>query len=470
MPWISVTTPMARVTAVLLAGLAIAPVVRADDLAARVQQLEAKLAASLQTIDKLSARVSELERTQSPVPPPAAAPRPAPSAAASAPAASVTAASAPPTESQASALTALETSVHQISEGLGRRDPEAGVPVHGFADVGAGWSSAEDPLRQKGFNAGSLDIYLTPQVGDRVKTLFELVLEQLPDGEGKFEAERLQLGYTASDSLTLWMGRFHNSIGLWNTLFHHGANLQTSILRPRFIDFEDKGGIIPTHSVGLWGSGRVPTEAGRLTYDLYVGNGPTIRDQSLDINTFTDDTSNKLLGFNVGLKPNGALSGWTFGVHGFSAEVNVRSSTDTILSTTSARLGGAYFEYDSDPWNMLGEYYYQRNRDAASTLTTSNNLWFVQASRSFGAFVPYVRYERAALDPSDVYFRSLLYGRSYQRALVGLRYDLNPRAAIKAEWTDTHEAATQQIDETGAIVPFLTVRYRGLALQYSIAF
>ena len=366
-------------------------------------------------------------------------------------------------------MTALETSVHQISEGLGRRDPEAGLPLHGFADVGAGWSSSQDPNRLRGFNAGSLDIYLTPQLGN-VKALFELVIEHLPNGETEFEAERLQIGYTASDSLTLWGGRFHNPIGLWNTLYHHGANLQTSIARPRFIDFEDKGGIIPTHSAGVWGSGRVPTDAGRITYDLYVGNGPTIRNRSLDINTFTDDNSNKLIGFNAGFRPSGALGGWTFGVHGFGTDVDARSTTNAILSTTSVRLGGAYAEYDNDGWNVISEYYYQRNRDAATSMSTSNNMWFVQGSRSFGAFVPYARYERASLDPSDVYFRSLLYGRSYQRAVVGLRYDLSPRAAIKTELADTHESATQQIDETGASMPFPAVRYRGLSIEYSIAF
>jgi len=463
-----------RLMAALSVGLLIAPAARADDLAQRIQQLEARLAASQQTIDKLSARVTELERALVRQP---AAPLPAASAPAVAPAVKpaepVVAAAAPaasaPTD-QEPAIPAPDTSGHPTSEGYAGRDPEAGLPLHGFADVGAAWSTSEDPLRLRGFHAGSLDIYLTPQLGDRVKALFELVLENLPDGEHEFEAERLQLGYIANDSLTLWMGRFHNPIGLWNTLYHHGAYLQTSIARPRFIDFEDKGGIIPTHTVGVWGTGRVATDAGRLNYDLYVGNGPTIRDRSLDVNLSNDDTANKSVGFNVGLVPGGSLTGWTFGVHGMGSDVQARSSTGTLLSTTRVRLGGAYFEYERDPWNVLGEYYYQRDRDEASSMTTSNNLWFVQASRSFGAFVPYLRYERAALDTADLYFRSLLYGRPYQRAVFGLRYEVNPRSALKAEWAETREYSILQIDETGAVVPFPAVRYRGLAIQYSIAF
>jgi hypothetical protein len=458
MPKISMTARMARAAGILLACLALAPGARADDLAARVEMLEARLAASMQTIERLSARVSELERSAAlPAQPLAAAP-------------AVGAASAPAADSQAKTVAALEASVQQISEGLSRPDPAAGLPLHGFADVGAAWTTDQDPLRRQGFNAGTLDIYLTPQIGDRVKALFELVLEHLPDQSSEFEAERLQIGYTVSDALTLWLGRFHNSIGLWNTLYHHGAFLQTSITRPRFIEFEDKGGIIPTHSAGLWGSGHAPTAIGRVSYDLYVANGPTIRDRSLDINTFTDDTSNKLVGFNAGIRPDGPLSGWTFGLHGLGANVNAVSSANAILSATRVRLGGAYFQYESDAWNLLGEYYRQHNRDELTSIATSNNLWFAQASHSFGAFVPYMRYERASLDPLDVYFRSLLYGRSYRRAVVGLRYDVNQRSAIKTELMDTREDATQLIDETGGSVPFPAVRYRGLAIEYSIAF
>lgn len=462
MPKMSVTLGIPRLVAALWMALVLVPSVRAaDDLAARVERLEARLAASMQTIERLSARVNELER---------AALQPSPAVAAAAAPAASAAASSPSPEQQARKMATLEASVNQMSEGLSKRDAGAGLALHGFADVGGGWTSEQDPRRLRGFNAGSLDIYLTPQLGDRVKALFELVFEHLPEGDTEIEVERLQLGYTVNDALTLWMGRFHNPIGLWNTLYHHGANLQTSIARPRFVDFEDKGGIIPTHNVGLWGTGRLQSGAGWVTYDLYVGNGPTIRDRSLDINTFTDDNSNKLIGFNAGFKPNGAMLGWTFGVHGLDAKVDAMSSANTVLSTTRVRLGGAYVEYDSDTWDLLGEYYRQRNRDQATSLATSNTLWFVQASRAFGAFVPYARFEQASLDPSDVYFRSLRYGRSYRRALIGLRYDLNPWSAIKTEWAETRESATQLIDETGGIAPFPAVRYRGLAIEYSIAF
>ncbi|MFI4941382.1 MAG: hypothetical protein ACHP7O_13720, partial [Burkholderiales bacterium] len=52
--------------------------------------------------------------------------------------------------------------------------------------------------------------------------------------------------------------------------------MQTTILRPLFLEFEDGGGILPAHMVGVWGTGKFKMDRGRLTYDAFVGNGPKI--------------------------------------------------------------------------------------------------------------------------------------------------------------------------------------------------
>src|SRR6266702_1772959 len=106
--------------------------------------------------------------------------------------------------------------------------------LHGFADVGFGFSSKRnDPAdRLRGFALGSFDLYLTPQVGDRLKGLTEINFGFEESGETVVDVERLQIGYTFSDYATVWLGRFHTPYGYWNTAFHHGAQLQTSILRP----------------------------------------------------------------------------------------------------------------------------------------------------------------------------------------------------------------------------------------------
>jgi hypothetical protein len=39
-------------------------------------------------------------------------------------------------------------------------------------------------------------------------------------------------GATRQRQFQQWAGRFHSPYGYWNTAFHHGAQLQTSLLRP----------------------------------------------------------------------------------------------------------------------------------------------------------------------------------------------------------------------------------------------
>ena len=449
--------PIARALAVagLCAGIA-APA-WADTEAQRIQALERRLESSTQLIEKLAVRLAELERNAQPQ------------------------AGAAPAAETAQAIATLQQSVAQLAEGSGAKDRETGLLVHGFADVGAGWSSKGDPSRLRGFNAGTLDLYLTPQIGDRVKSLVELVFEYDSAGGLAVDLERLQLGYTVSDALTVWLGRFHTPFGVWNTWYHHGTQLQTSIFRPRMVDFEDRGGFLPSHSVGAWATGKTSLGPGKISYDAYLTNGPSIRGRTLDFGAFTDNDSNKLLGFNLGYEPAGVLSGLVVGVHGFGASAGVYDPNGAVLSKSRLRMFGAYFGYDTDNWDAIGEVYRFANTDVANAGLANAGLGnvgtrhtssagFFQVGRHFGAWTPFVRYERAALDSNDPFFASQNAGRSYRRTSLGLRYDIDPKSAFKIELSNTREPAVVQIDENGASAPLDGASYRRAALQYSIAF
>jgi hypothetical protein len=389
-----------------------------------------------------------------------------------------------PTEGHAERLRALEQrqeadrklieqlreSLGQMSDGLSRSTTHTGVPIHGFADVGAAWSSRQDPSRLRGFGAGTLDLYLTPQFGDRLKSLIEIALYYHTDGSGEIEAERMQLGYSFDDSLTLWGGRFHAPFGLWNTAYHHGANLQSSIYRPRFIEFEDKDGVLPTHSVGVWGSGKTGLGAGKLNYDIYLTNGPTVRRGTLDYNAFSDDNSGKLLGFNVSWRPATTLQGATFGVHGFGSTVDALLASGVRHSRTRVRMLGGYLGYDAHNWEALAEYYRFANSDVATRIRNTSQAGYVQLGRSFAMLTPYVRHERAALNNADNFFATQRVGVSYSRTSIGARHDIDAKAALKVELGATREAAASLIDANGAAVAVGTARYRRLAIEYSVAF
>lgn len=93
------------------------------------------------------------------------------------------------------------------------------------------------------------------------------------------ELERLLLGFDASDSITIWAGRHHTFTGYWNTEFHHGAFLETSITRPAITEFEDDDGILPTHATGIAGDVRFPLGDGQLRISSILGLGPVYKSE-----------------------------------------------------------------------------------------------------------------------------------------------------------------------------------------------
>lgn len=390
----------------------------------RIADLEKRLEKSLALIEQLATRLSQVEAQK---------------------VASMDSTTGRAPATQAERIERLEKAVVQVSENSAKKG-DLGAPMRGFADVGyVGTNSQHLADGKSGFTLGTLGIYLTPSFGDRVKSIVELAFEYDDDGELFTDLERLQIGYTFSDALTLWAGRYHTPYGHWNAAFHHGTQIQTSATRPRMIDFEDRGGILPAHAVGLLASGAVPLGPGQLQYDAFLANGSAIKDGVLAFNSIKDDNTNKLIGGNLRYAFAGSLEGLTVGAHGLTQVVdNAHASTRTRVN-----VGGALAVLDRGNWEGIGEYYRFYNRDLSGTKgTLSSWAGFAQLGYTLAEkYTPYARLEKAALDPGDNYFLGQISGRSYQRQALGLRYDLNAFSALKMELNKTTEASGEKTNE-----------------------
>ena len=360
-------------------------------------------------------------------------------------------------------LEAIQNELSQMTSGLASRSTSGeGLPIHGFMDVGFATNSnrtlTADP---KGFYVGALSFYLTPHFGDKVKALVEPNFEVTSAGIVATDLERLQIGYTFNDNATAWAGRFHTPYGYWNTGFHHGAQMQTSVLRPRFLDFEDKGGILPAHMVGLWGTGKVRASAGKFTYDVYAGNGPKIDTGLLDINQAGDNNHQAMVGFNLGYEFSGSMDGLRLAVHSLRGDVD-----DNAFNKTGLNMVGGSAVYLANDWEVLSEYYRFNDKDKSGT-TGTHKSWadYLQVGKSFNDLTPYVRFERTVLSQQDNYFSMQANGQSYARQALGLRYNLNPKAALKFELLNS----SFKEDSTGAI-PRVALGYRSFYAQYAIGF
>src|SRR5436853_535158 len=448
----STTTPRrvsasrAWVGALLVAGLGHTLVTHAAAADSdRIAALEQKLDQSLQLIGQLSARVHDLEAQAAHGTPVATARRAgagaaAPVAAAAAqpgtPAATqpgVPAATPPDT---AQRLARVEQTVSEMAASAGQHAEDLGMPMHGFADVGVGNHNAEFPQYQ-GADIAELDFFLTPRLGSRTRALFELNFEVGSDGSVGVDLERAQIGYQFSDSATVWLGRFHTPYGYYNTAFHHGQQIATSLRRPRFLEFEDHGGIMPAHTVGGWltGSERLGDE--KLTYDLFIGNSQRVTGGALEMNNPGNTRGSTIIGGNVGMLLSGALDGLKVGVNAFQTRIEDQDLTPSPF--TRVRSYGVYAAYDTDTWEDIGEFHVFDNHDLSGrTGSHHSDAGFLQIGYRAGRYTPYARYERGSFQQSDRYFAALRHGESYYRNALGVRLDVDLVSSVKLELAQTH--------------------------------
>jgi hypothetical protein len=403
----------ALLAAALAAGTAAAQEPAAT--ASRVSELERRLDESARLIDALTHRVVDLEARLAQGSPARDAAGPQPVEA-------------------ADRIAAVERTVEEIAAAR-NAETDTGLRVHGFADVGAGTRSTLDPDR-KGFTVGSLDLYLTPELGARTTALVELNFEAEETGGLAADLERLQLGYQLGDSTKLWVGRFHTPYGYYNNAFHHGQQIATSLRRPKFLAFEDQGGVMPAHTVGLWLNGSRRFGGGRFTYDAFVGNAQEIHEGVIDMVQGGKLRSDATVGGNVGFQL-GKTDGFTVGLSYFGANVE-----DDALTPNRTRVNnyGAYAVLDNDRWEIISEVYRFADDDlSAGGASHGSTAGFAQAARRLGRFAPYARYEHAAFDQTDPFFAAQQSGVSYRRGALGVRFELALPSALKLELGRTIE-------------------------------
>lgn len=418
------------------------------DADSRIKELERKLERSIQMIESLQQEVQTLKGAKT-----AEAPTVASSA------------------EQAAKIDTLAMQVAQLGSGLNSRSGgDEGVSLHGFADVGlrrSGENNLNYGKGNKGFNLGNFDLYLTPQFGGNVRSLIELNFEVDSSGTVGTDLERLQIGYTFNDSLTTWLGRFHTPYGYWNTAFHHGAQIQTSVLKPRFLDFEDSGGILPAHTTGAWATGTFDVSSSKLGYDVYLGNAQHIdAGGTLNMKMAGSSTFRAMGGFNAWYSPKN-LSALRLGVHGLRGDIESDTAPNPI---TRLNMYGGYGVFIDDNWEVMAEYYHFNDRDiSGATGSHQSNAWYAQLGYNIGRFTPYGRVENANLNQADNYFNQQTNGRSYRRGVIGVRYDVTPKTALKLELNHTTKKDLHDIvNGTGISVP--NDSYNEAFLQYAVRF
>jgi hypothetical protein len=302
--------------------------------------------------------------------------------------------------------------------------------LSGFADID--FSAQDRSEGPRGFSEGQFTLHLASALSPRVAFFGELTFTPRADaGTGNppapgfnAEVERAIIRFDQSDLLKVSFGRYHTPINWWNTAFHHGQWLQTTISRPEMVQFGGK--FIPVHFVGALAEGVLPSGGWNLNYQAGIGNG---RGSVISRAGDAGDNNNRpawLL--NVFAKPDRA-----FGLQ-VGGSVYIDRVTVAGRPEFDERITSAHAAWQREDPEIIAEIADVHHEQIGGSLSTSNLAYYVQGAyrlpSSARLWKPYYRFEHIDIDSNDVVFAGV---PNLDGSTIGVRYDISTYAAIKSE-------------------------------------
>jgi hypothetical protein len=299
---------------------------------------------------------------------------------------------------------------------------DAGPTFHiqGFMDIN--YMQIRHPQATDGFSLGQFAAHLTSRLGNKVTFFGETSVTAQQTGF-TVEVERAILRYDYNDHFKISAGRYHTPINYWNTAFHHGLWLQTTVSRPDMI----KGGgtFQPVHFLGLLVEGNISSPSLGLAYNVGLGNGrSTIISRAGDAG---DVNRNRAWLAKIYSRPAGT-PGLEFGGAIYHDVVPVAGTQGY-----PERIASAYVALAREASEVIAEFANVRHHDRVSQREFNSRAGYVQvASRlvDWPRWKPYARYEKLVADPSEPVFGDL----HTSILSAGVRFELSDQAALKAEY------------------------------------
>lgn len=311
--------------------------------------------------------------------------------------------------------------------------PSSPVFVRAFGAVN--WGALDKPSTANSFALGQLALFATAALSERVSVLAEIVMEGSRDTRVITDLERLELTFRFNDNLHVSAGRYHTGIGFYNTAFHHSAYFETLVERPRVFKFEDEGGVMPVHELGVSARGIVPRTGGALSYMAEIGNGRSWDTRGEEIESAPDTNNAKSTNVGLVLRPErwrGLEAGGSF-------------YRDRIpradMRPVDNRIAALYGVYRTPTTEIMAEWL--RLSYATAEATHVNHAGYVQASRAWGRIRPYYRYDRLMVSPETPLIG---FADTYEANIVGVRLDTPHWAGIKLQYERSSQGHVQGIN------------------------
>jgi hypothetical protein len=324
---------------------------------------------------------------------------------------------------------------HEDHASIGEmRDRERRFPslqIRGFGDVD--FSATDHKGSVSGFNLGQLVLHLASPLSEKVSYFGEVSFTAQPTGY-ELSVERSIIRYDYNDYFKLSFGKYHTPIGYWNTAFHHGAWLQTTISRPEMIQFG--GTFIPTHFVGVEAEGNIPSGGLGLGYNIGLGNGrSSLLSKSGDSG---DSNDNRAWVANVYSRP-ARFYGLQVGVSVYRDKLTPQPGQNFDEWITAADV-----VWTKEKPEFLAEYANVHHRNVLTLNTWDSQAFYVQLAYRLpwqqSKWKPYYRYEYIHKPEDDPTLVNVL---DLSGSTLGVRYDITNYAAFKGEYRNSRHGVNE---------------------------
>jgi hypothetical protein len=306
-----------------------------------------------------------------------------------------------------------------------------GVKLRMFGDIG--YRATDHKGRTNSFSIGTMDLFVTGALSDRVFVLGEVVFKPEQGNIIKTDVERLLLQYKHNDYFNFAIGRYHTSIGYYNTAFHQGAWFETTNDRPFMYAFDGRGSFLPLHEVGMTINGQIPSGRLGLHYVAEMGNGRVHLLGSEPAQNYRDNNNGKSINFALYARPSSLPELQTgFSIYHDYLTFSKNLNHDELISTV-------YVVYNNSNYEFLNEGIMVRHSKTigGSPGTFHTPGFYTQFSRRLGRYRPYFRYAYVNAGVAEPIYGNPADGPVVGRRngpTLGLRYDMNDHSAVKLQF------------------------------------
>jgi len=328
------------------------------------------------------------------------------------------------------------------------------LKIAGFSDFN--FSASDVPGSKSGFNEGQFILHLNSNLSSRISFMGEVSLTARADaGTGvpqatgfNTEVERSIIRYEYNDYFKVSFGRYHTPINYWNTAFHHGQWLQTTVSRPEMTQFGGK--FIPVHFIGALAEGAAGAGGLNLNYNFGVGNGRgNVISRGGDAG---DNNNNRAWLVNMFVKPD-RLYGLQMGGSLYRDKISGPAGNYREWITS------AHVVWTRETPEIIAEFANVNHENLTVPASRSNSqAYYIQLAYRLAMmekrWKPYYRFEYIHIPLSDTLFQSQGVP-NLAGSVAGARYDISTFAAFKFEYRNQRRVpATTRVNSVFAQTSF----------------